>query len=70
MAEYVSKELRQKIIDIICEWSEQEAEPDLESAAIYERLISQGVEVPDRAISSGLLDLAKDETKLTCSSQR
>lgn len=68
MTEYVSDDLRQKIIDIICEWSkqvEEGTEPDkyLDSATIYERLKSQALEVPDRAISSVLLDLAKDETQ-------
>ena len=54
------EELRQKIADVICEWSEQEAETNkyLESAAIYERLMSQGVHVPDRATSTVLLKLA------------
>jgi hypothetical protein len=61
MTEYVSgAELREKIIAVICE---QWPEPGryLESATIYERLISEGVEVPDHAISEVLLELAKDD---------
>jgi hypothetical protein len=59
MPEYVSGELRAKIIDIICEgWPT----PDnyLGSAAIYERLITEGIEVPDRDMSKVLLQLAED----------
>ena len=54
MTEYVSGELGGKIKAIICEWSKRlkkGTKPDqyLESSAIYERLINEGVEVPDHA---------------------
>ena len=55
----MGEDLRQKIIDIICEeWPT----PDgyLQSATIYERLINEGVEVPDRAMSAVLLRQAED----------
>ena len=59
MPEYVSGELRAKIIDIICEeWPTPNNH--LESAAIYERLIRESIEVPDRDISKVLLTLAED----------
>jgi hypothetical protein len=51
--------LHAEIIAIICEeWPT----PDgyLQSATIYERLINEGVEVPDRAISAVLLQQADD----------
>ncbi len=65
MTEYVSGELGGKIKAIICEWSKrvkEGTEPDshLESATIYERLVSEGVEVPDHAMSEILVELAKD----------
>jgi hypothetical protein len=71
MTEYVSGELGGKIKAIICEWSKQAkegTEPDsyLESATIYERLVSEGVEVPDHAMSEILVELAKGgQIKLT-----
>ena len=71
MTEYVSGELGGKIKAIICEWSKRAkggTEPDsyLESATIYERLISEGVEVPDHAMSEILVELAKGgQIKLT-----
>jgi hypothetical protein len=71
MTEYVSGELGGKIKSIICEWSrrvKEGTEPDsyLESAIIYERLISEGVEVPDHAMSEILVELAKGgQIKLT-----
>ena len=71
MTEYVSGELGGKIKAIICEWSKRVkggTEPDsyLESATIYERLISEGVEVPDHAMSEILVELAKGgQIKLT-----
>ncbi len=71
MTEYVSGELGGKIKAIICEWSKrvkEGAEPDsyLESSTIYERLISEGVEVPDHAMSEILVELAKGgQIKLT-----
>jgi hypothetical protein len=71
MTEYVSGELGGKIKAIICEWSKrvkEGTEPDshLESATIYERLVSEGVEVPDHAMSEILVELAKDrQIKLT-----
>ena len=59
MPEYVSGELRAKIIDIICEeWPTPNNH--LESAVIYERLIWEGIEVPDRDMSKVLLTLAED----------
>jgi hypothetical protein len=59
MPEYVSGELRAKIIDIICEeWPTPNNH--LESAAIYERLMGEGIEVPDRDMSKVLLTLAED----------
>jgi hypothetical protein len=36
----------------------------LESATIYERLIDQGVEVPDRALSAVLLEMAGSERRI------
>ena len=36
----------------------------LESATIYERLIDQGVEVPDGALSAVLLELAAPERRI------
>ncbi len=71
MTEYASGELGGKIKAIICEWSKQlkeGTEPDkyLQSATIYERLISEGVEVPDHAMSEILVELARDgQIKLT-----
>ncbi len=71
MTEYVSGELGGKIKAIICEWSKRVKEgtkPDnyLESATIYEQLISEGVEVPDHAMSEILVELAKNgQIKLT-----
>src|SRR3712207_5367771 len=71
LTEYVSGELGGKIKAIICEWSKgvrEGTEPDghLQSATIYERLISEGVEVPDHAMSEILVELAKDgQIKLT-----
>jgi hypothetical protein len=71
MTEYVSGELGGKIKAIICEWSKrvkEGTEPDsnLQSATIYERLISEGVEVPDHAMSEILVELAKGgQIKLT-----
>ncbi len=59
MPEYVSGELRAKIIDIICEGWPTPVNY-LESAAIYERLITEGIEVPDRDMSKVLLQLAED----------
>jgi hypothetical protein len=53
----MSKDLRQKIIDIICEeWPT----PDgyLLGADIYERLISQGVEVTHHVVNAALSGLA------------
>jgi hypothetical protein len=69
--EYVSGELGGKIKAIICEWWKlvgKETEPAeyLESSTIYERLISEGVEVPDHAMSEILVELAKGgQIKLT-----
>ena len=71
VTEYVSGELGGKIIAIICEWWKlvgKETEPAeyLESSTIYERLISEGVEVPDHAMSEILVELAKGgQIKLT-----
>ena len=71
MTEYVSGELGGKIKSIICEWSKRtkegtESDGYLESAIIYERLISEGVEVPDHAMSEILVELAKGgQIKLT-----
>jgi hypothetical protein len=75
MTEYVSGELGGKIKAIICEWSkrvEEGTEPDeyLESSTIYERLINQGVEVPDHVMSEILVELAKSgQIKLTMDSR-
>jgi hypothetical protein len=69
--EYVSGELGGKIKAIICEWwklVEEGAEPaeSLKSSTIYERLVSEGVEVPDHAMSEILVELAKGgQVKLT-----
>jgi hypothetical protein len=71
MTEYVSGELGGKIKSIICEWSKRvkegtESDSYLESAIIYERLISEDVEVPDHAMSEILVELAKGgQIKLT-----
>jgi hypothetical protein len=71
MTEYVSGELGGKIKAIICEWWSlvgEGAEPAeyLESSSIYERLISEGIEVPDHAMSEILVELAKGgQIKLT-----
>ena len=75
MTEYVSGELGGKIKAIICEWSKQVkegTEPDqyLESSTIYARLISEGVEVPNHAMSEILVELAKGgQIKLTMDSR-
>ncbi len=75
MTEYVSGELGGKIKAIICEWSKRAkegTEPDsyLESATIYEQLVSEGVEVPDHAMSEILVELAKGgQIKLTMDSR-
>ena len=71
VTEYVSGELGGKIKAIICEWSREvkegmQSESYLESSTIYERLMSQGVDVPDHAMSEILVELAKDgQIKLT-----
>ena len=71
MTEYVSGELGGKIKTIICEWwnvvgKGTEPAEHLESSAIYERLTSEGVEVPDHAMSEILVELAKGgQIKLT-----
>jgi hypothetical protein len=71
VTEYVSGELGGKIKDIICEWSKRVTEGTepveyLKSSTIYERLISEGVEVPDHAMSEILVELAQGgQIKLT-----
>jgi hypothetical protein len=76
LTEYVSGELGGKIKAIICEWSNgaregTESESYLESSTIYERLLSEGVEVPDHAMSEILVELAKDgQIKLTFDTRR
>jgi hypothetical protein len=71
MTEYVSGVLGGKIKAIICEWWELVGEGSgpaeyLESSDIYERLVSEGVEVPDHAMSEILVELAKGgQIKLT-----
>jgi hypothetical protein len=55
--EYVSGELREKVIAIICEESPEPGK-HLKSVTIYERLINEGVVVPERALSEILLHLA------------
>ena len=65
LTEYVSGELGGKIKAIICEWSKgvkegTQTESYLQSSTIYERLISEGVEVPNHAMSEILVELAKD----------
>jgi hypothetical protein len=75
MTEYVSGELGGKIKAIICEWSKRAKEGTepheyLESATIYERLMNEGVEVPDHAMSEILVELAKGgQIKLTMDSR-
>src|SRR5215208_6582932 len=75
VTEYVSGELGGKIKAIICEWSKRveegtESGEYLESSTIYERLISEGVEVPDHAMSEILVELAKGgQIKLTMDSR-
>ena len=76
MTEYVSGELGGKIRAIICEWSQRvkegtESDSHLQSSTIYERLISEGVDVPDHAMSEILVELAKDgQIKLTFDTTR
>jgi hypothetical protein len=76
MTEYVSGVLGGKIKAIICEWwtvvGEGAASTEhLESSTIYERLTSEGVEVPDHAMSEILVELAKGgQIKLTMDSRR
>ena len=71
MTEYVSGELGGKIKTIICEWwkviGEGAAPAEyLESSTIYAQLISEGVEVPDHAMSEILVELAQGgKIKLT-----
>jgi hypothetical protein len=71
MTEYVSGELGGKIKAIICEWWKvvgdgSEPAEYLESSTIYARLVSEGVEVPDHAMSEILVELAKGgQIKLT-----
>ena len=71
MTEYVSGELGGKIKTIICEWwnvvgKGRGPAEHLESSDIYERLTSEGVEVPDHAMSEILVELAKGgQIKLT-----
>jgi hypothetical protein len=71
MTEYVSGELGGKIKAIICEWWEvagkgTEPAEHLESSTIYARLISEGVDVPDHAMSEILVELAQGgQIKLT-----
>ena len=75
MTEYVSGELGRKIRAIICEWWNvvgERAVPTehLESSTIYERLVGEGVEVPDHAMSEILVELAKGgQIKLTMDSR-
>jgi hypothetical protein len=76
VTEYVSGELGGKIKAIICEWWNvvgERAEPaeHLESSTIYERLVDEGVEVPDHTMSEILVELAKGgQIKLTMDSRR
>ncbi len=59
----MSEDLRQKIIDIICEeWPT----PDgyVLGADIYERLRSQGVEVTHHAVNAALSGLAEETRRL------
>ena len=71
MTEYVSGELGGKIKAIICEWwnvvgKGTEPAEHLQSSTIYKRLVSEGVEVPDHAMSEILVELAKGgQIKLT-----
>ena len=71
MTEYVSGELGGKIKAIICEWWKVVGEGAvpaeyLESSTIYERLMSEGIEVPDHAMSEILVELAQGgQIKLT-----
>jgi hypothetical protein len=76
VTEYVSGELGGKIKAIICEWWKligEGAAPaeHLESSSIYERLKSEGIEVPDHAMSEILVELAKGgQIKLTMDNRR
>jgi hypothetical protein len=71
MTEYVSGELGGKIKAIICEWWNVVGKggapaEHLESSTIYERLMSEGIEVPDHAMSEILVELAQGgQIKLT-----
>jgi hypothetical protein len=71
VTEYVSGELGGKIKAIICEWwnvvgKGSELAEHLESFTIYELLKSEGVEIPDHAMSEILVELAKGgQIKLT-----
>ena len=75
MTEYASGELGGKIKAIICEWSKRvkegtEPHKYLQSSTIYERLINEGVEVPDHAMSEILVELARrGKIKLTFDSR-
>jgi len=75
VTEYVSGELGGKIKAIICEWWKVVGEGTkpaeyLESSTIYELLISEGVEVPDHAMSEILVELAQGgHIKLTMDSR-
>jgi hypothetical protein len=75
MTEYVSGQLGRKIKAISCEWWQVVGEgavpaEHLESSIIYERLISEGIEVPDHAMSEILVELAKGgQIKLTMDSR-
>jgi hypothetical protein len=76
MTEYVSGALGGKIKAIICEWwnvvgKGAASTAHLESSTIYERLISEGIEVPDHAMSEILVELAKGgQIKLTMDTRR
>jgi hypothetical protein len=71
VTEYVSGELGGKIKAIICEWwnvvgKGSELAEHLESFTIYELLKSEGVEIPDHAMSEILVELVKGgQIKLT-----
>jgi hypothetical protein len=75
VTEYVSGELGGKIKAIICEWWKVVGKgtvpaEHLESSTIYERLTSEGIEVPDHAMSEILVELAKGgQIKLTMDSR-
>jgi hypothetical protein len=56
--EYGAPGLRERVIAVICEEWPKRRDNELESATIYERLISEGVAVSENALRDVLLQLA------------